>query len=172
VIVLLEFKMPTVQDKEIVESFVREIKMYNETCIGTNHVDDYPYEIWLKSCQDAFKGNIKDKVPFTIFLVLKDHKLVGFINIRHFLNDELLHDGGHIGYMVRPTERKKGYAKLILKYGLSYLKKYHDVERVLVTCRVDNVASEKTILSQGGIYENTVNSLKHGLTKRFWIHLH
>ena len=90
-------------------------------------------------------------------------------NVRHHLNDSLLFDSGHIGYMVRPSERQKGYAKQMLRLSLDYLKDTHHVANVLVTCNVNNRASEKTILSQNGVYENTVCSKEHGLTKRFWI---
>ena len=48
---------------------------------------------------------------------------VGAINIRHYLSEKLLLDGGHIGDGVRPSERRKGYATEIIRLGLEECKK-------------------------------------------------
>ncbi len=53
----------------------------------------------------------------TLFCLDKDRNIfVGAVNIRHYLNDELLKTGGHIGDGIRPSE-KKGYAKSIINNG-------------------------------------------------------
>ena len=93
------------------------------------------------------------------------------INIRHCLNDNLRLIGGHIGYSVRHSERRKGYAKKMLKKALSFCKEI-GLKKVLITCKEDNVGSEKTILANGGIYESTVVKLNDNVKmKRFWITL-
>jgi len=168
---LIELRRPTIHDQQKVMDFVLEVKLHQETCIGTNRVDELPFLDWLLDCEKGFEGKKENKVPSTIMLALNNDELVGFSNIRHYLNEELFHEAGHIGYMVRPSQRKKGYAKEILKLSLKHIQSVYHVSDVLVTCSVSNLASEKTIRSQGGIYENTVDSKRHGLTKRFWIHL-
>ena len=75
---------------------------------------------------------------------------MGTIQIRHRLTGELCRSGGNIGYGVRPDERKKGYASQMLTLALDFCRKI-DLERVLLDCRADNAASERTIRKCGGI---------------------
>lgn len=112
-------------------------------------------------------------VPATQFFFIResDNKLVGMIQIRHYLNDFLEKFGGHIGYSVRPSERRKGYAKEMLKMALPCCKEI-GLEKVLITCIDGNIGSEKTILANGGIYESTVHEPNENENlKRFWIAL-
>ena len=100
-----------------------------------------------------------------------DNRLVGMIQVRHYFNDYLLRFGGHIGYSVKPDERRKGYATSMLKTVLPYCKRI-GLDKILITCIDGNIGSEKAILNNGGVYETTVNEpdMKRNL-KRFWITL-
>ena len=42
------------------------------------------------------------------------------------------------------------------------------IEKLLITCDVKNEASEKTILANGGVYENTID-VEDCKMKRYWI---
>lgn len=95
-------------------------------------------------------------------------RILGMVNIRHYLNDFIRDLGGHIGYSIRPSERMKGYAKIQLSLALDYLRQL-GVKKVLITCDDDNIGSYKTIESCGGILENIVLSEEHGKTRRYWI---
>ncbi len=96
-------------------------------------------------------------------------RVLGMVNLRHYLNEFLLAFGGHIGYSVRPTERGKGYGKLQLMLALEKLKAI-GVNEALVTCDNDNAASYKTIEACGGTLENTVYSERFGcLVRRYWV---
>ena len=91
--------------------------------------------------------------------------------VRHFLNETLEKYGGHIGYSIRPSERRKGYAKKMLKAALPFCREL-GLRQVLITCREDNIASERTILANGGVYESTVREPEKDVRlKRFWIEL-
>ncbi|MBE5784877.1 MAG: GNAT family N-acetyltransferase [Clostridiales bacterium] len=112
-------------------------------------------------------------VPATQFIYVRaaDRKILGFIQVRHYLNDHLLHFGGHIGYSVRPGERRRGYAKAMLKAALPFCRDM-GLKKVLITCDENNIASEKTILANGGKYESTVYEPDEKINlKRFWIDL-
>ena len=101
--------------------------------------------------------------------VIEDNKLLGMINIRHTLNEYLYNYGGHIGYSVRKIERKKGYAKEMMKLALDECRRL-EMKKVLLTCDADNIASAKTIKSCGGILENEVTN-DEILVQRYWIEL-
>ena len=106
-----------------------------------------------------------------IFIREEDSRMVGLIQIRHRLNDFLGKYGGHIGYSVVPSERRKGYATRMLKEALGECRRLGIMD-VLITCLSDNEASRRTILACGGEYESTVLEPKsQSRIDRFWIHL-
>lgn len=112
----------------------------------------------------------------TQFLYVRkaDMRLVGMIQIRHYFNDYLSKYGGHIGYSVKPSERRKGYATSMLNAVLPYCKEI-GLEKILISCIDGNIGSEKAILNNGGVYESTVYEprgkfrMKRHKLKRFWI---
>ncbi len=112
-------------------------------------------------------------VPATQFFFVRkcDNRLVGMIQVRHCFNDYLEKYAGHIGYSIRPSERRKGYAKEMLKTALPFCREI-GLDRVLVSCINGNIGSEKTILANGGVYEFTVHEPSESIDlKRFWIKL-
>ena len=141
---------------------------------GSLRIMDDPYE-YIKKCIDYEKAETvpEGRVQATQFIFLResDSKIVGMIHVRHYFNDYLSKYGGHIGYSVRPTERRKGYAKKMLRSILPFC---HDIglDNILITCYDTNEASEKTILSCGGVYESTVYEPNdQAYLKRFWINI-
>ena len=92
-----------------------------------------------------------------------DGKAVGTIQIRHDLNDYLRDYAGHVGYSVRPSERRKGYAREMLKSVIPYCRAI-GIDGISVSCEVSNEGSRRTILSAGGKYINTVTEPDRGLT--------
>lgn len=100
-----------------------------------------------------------------------DNRLVGMIQVRHSLNDYLSQYGGHIGYSIRPSERRKGYATSMLRAVLLFCKEI-GLDKILISCVDGNIGSEKTIRNNGGIYESTVYERDEKCQlKRFWINL-
>ena len=113
------------------------------------------------------------KVVATQFFYVRksDNKIVGMIQVRHYFNEYLEKYAGHIGYSVRPSERRKGYAKSMLKEALKFCKEI-GLERVMVTCEESNIGSEKTILANGGVFEYTIHQPEENINlKRYWIDL-
>ena len=88
-------------------------------------------------------------VPSTFLVADVDGQIVGRVSIRHHLNELLRVEGGHIGYCVLPGFRRRGYATEILRQALIVARSI-GIDRVLVTCDDDNVASIAVIESNGG----------------------
>ena len=112
---------------------------------------------WLKRLDEDLKREPnEDRVPAeTYFLVREsDNRIVGMINIRLTLNHNLWNFGGHIGYSIRPSERRKGYNKINLYLALCICER-RGIEVVLLDCAKDNLGSSKTMRALGGkmIYE-------------------
>ena len=107
---------------------------------------------------------------YTYWLVNNYKKIFGVIRIRKELNSEFLKNiGGHIGYDIRPSERKKGYATKMVSLTFPLVKKLK-IKKALVTCDKTNIASSKTITNNGGVLENEI--IKDGkIILRYWINI-
>lgn len=114
-------------------------------------------------------GLPKGFVPQTTYWLVADGEFLGRVSIRHQLNDNLQRIGGHIGYEIRPSQRRKGYGTLILQLGLVKAKEL-GLEQILVTCDVTNTGSHKIIQKAGGVLENEIAVGPGKPNKyRFWI---
>lgn len=102
-------------------------------------------------------------VPSTTLWYVEGADYLGRLAIRHRLTEFLLEEGGHIGYDVRPTARRKGYATAMLREALPIAREL-GIRQALVTCDVDNVASRKVIESAGGVLEDERKG-----KLRFWV---
>lgn len=131
--------------------------------------EDMPWPEYLEILGHQSTGtNLKEgRVPATFLIAENEGKLVGRASIRHELNNFLLSVGGHIGYGVRPSYRRQGFATEILRQSLTYIHGL-GVREVLVTCDDDNLGSIRVIESQGGILENKVE-FEGTLKRRYWI---
>lgn len=146
--------------------------------IENNRTNPSPYAIFRNDFHDfdyylqnleTKEGNADGYVPdTTLFCLDKDRNIfVGAVNIRHYLNENLLKTGGHIGDGIRPSERRKGYATAMISLALQECRKL-GINRVLMCCDRNNIGSAKSIIHNGGVLENEV--VEDGVpVQRYWI---
>jgi len=152
----IELQLPKLQHKSAAEKFKNEFFDNQEHIIyGSAMFDQMEFEPWLihnANNRDENTVNSGWVVATTFFAVRKhDHKIIGMIDIRHNLENEFLAQfGGHVGYSICPSERRKGYATEMLKLGFEYAKSL-GIKKIMIGCFDDNIPSIKTIEKSGGV---------------------
>lgn len=167
----VELLRPTLEMEELHYDFVKEWEEAKQDIVPYSaRLLDMDYRTWLENTYKFEETCPKDFVPAHTFFLIEDKKrIIGAINIRHYLNEYLLNYGGHIGYGIRPSERRKGYASLMLSLALPKAKEL-GIHRALITCDKNNLGSARTIMKNGGVLENEVIKEKI-ITQRYWIEL-
>lgn len=132
--------------------------------------DDATFALFLADLQEQRLEEAARPVNYvptsTYWWVDDDGTYLGRVSIRHRLNDHLLEVGGHIGYDVRPSARRRGHAGRMLVAALAKADAL-GIDPVLITCDTDNVGSIKVIEAAGGVLEDV-----RGTKRRYWVSSH
>ena len=128
------------------------------------------FDEYLKVLRQAETEPLAGMVPASHFwLISADQRYLGDVDVRHHLNESLRRFGGHIGYKIRPSERRKGYGTLICRLGIEQARR-RQIGDILITCDDDNIGSWKIIEANGGILEDKIDNKRGVLTRRYWIY--
>lgn len=165
----MKLVFPNMAYKDKAIAYINEFYEYGSEINGSGSLDSFlkesTYEVWLdKLIRYMDIANLPEsKVPaLTYFFVREeDDKIVGMINIRLALNDFLRTEGGHIGYSVRPTERRKHYGTEMLNAALKVCDVI-GIKEVLISCDKSNPASAGVIKNCGGILKSEFYSETFG----------
>ena len=148
-----------------------------------------PYDIGqtkklIEAMEKNFDGYLEDwqhkrteprphgKVPATLLFLFDDDKFIGFYDIRHYLNDFLRTQGGHIAYQIIPSERGKGYVKKGLKLVLRWCHDNLNLDEVMLSCNAENHASDKamtSVMNEIGGHRDPDIKLDTHVERRVWI---
>ena len=168
---------PSIRRKDEIIEYINEFVEYNSDINGTGSLDKilegYTFEQALERCLNMENKEYAEKFgrcQGKTFLLVRenDNRIVGTINVRWNLNEAMLRFGGHIGYGIRPTERRKGYNKINLYLGMIEAKKV-GLEKVMLDCDVNNIGSDRTLKALGGKLERTEIDPSNGvLTNVYW----
>ena len=134
--------------------------------------DASDFDALIRRFEDMACGScISNIVPISTFWIYNDEtgRIIGAVNIRHYLNEELLRVWGNIGYGIRPDERGKGYATRALALALEKCRALR-LKRVLLGCYKENIASARVIQKNGGVLENEIADGGE-IIQRYWITL-
>ena len=170
---------PSMVRKDDVIEYMNEHVLYKSDVNGSGSfdhiIDGETYEKCLDrvlQLQDIDYAYSINRCPAKTYFLIRanDNRLIGMINIRHHLTEEMLKFGGHIGYGIRPTERRKGYNKINLYLGLIKAYEEFGLSKVMLDCVVDNLGSDKTIKALGGVLERCeIDPYDNKLTNVYWI---
>lgn len=174
-------EIPTLNRKQDILDYLEENIQYGSDLNGIGSIDRYlegmTYEEWLLELEKRKKVEYVKRINRCLsktFIVVRenDDKVIGMINIRYNISNEMLKNGAsHIGYGIRPTEREKGYAKIALYLALLEEQKLGE-ENVLLECTVGNIGSNRTIQALGGKLEKTeLDSYDNTMTNYYWINV-
>ena len=154
-------------------SAIREFSLANpEFTFAHGYRDGVPFAEYVTELEKMEQGEVPEGwTPATFLFAWSGTRVVGRVSFRHRLTPHLERVGGHIGYAVLSSERRKGFATEILRQSLS-LARAQGLSRVLLTCDFDNEGSIRTIERNGGVLENTVTDPSVPKPKRrYWIDL-
>ncbi|MGW0876152.1 GNAT family N-acetyltransferase [Streptomyces sp. NPDC002740] len=130
------------------------------------------FSAWVERLQRQSDRSVavgEGRVHATHWWIVEGDSCLGAIDLRHYLNAVLLDVGGHIGYSIRPSSRRRGVATWALGAVLPEARAL-GLDRVLVTCDDDNIGSARSIERNGGVLED-VRTTSAGIKRRYWIHL-
>ncbi len=165
---------PTLELESEFFAMVEEFKAEGKDLIdgiGSIDIENFKDSIYQVKEHVRGTGLPEGWAPASTYWLICQNGIVGTCNLRHELNDFLREFGGHVGYSIRPSERRKGFGTQML--GL-LLKKAQElgIKRLLATCNDNNIASARIIEKNGGKLADKV--IKDGaeiLIRRYWIDL-
>ncbi len=144
------FRTPTADDKPLLDAYLLEHTEHGERKVpGVSGYRTMDFPEWLEMIKTASAiGNEFGRSE--LFLCFEGGVLVGLMSVRYDMPAPLLEMYGNIGYNVRPSERRKGYATEMLRFGLAFCRE-KGLDNAVLGCYRDNIASAKTIEKCGGI---------------------
>lgn len=170
---MLYLVFPDISHKEAYSDMLKEWK--NTPEFNSGHVSPGAlfrgenFEEFLSFAEEDLTENHR-WVPATLFFLMEWERILWGIQIRHHINHpNLMEYGWHIGYGIRPSERRKWYATKMLGLALIEASKLW-IDRILLWCYDDNIASQKTIEKNGGVFDRFTDH-DGKKSRRYWIEL-
>ena len=143
-------RLPGPEDEALMNAYVRSHQRCGESAITAGKgIENMPFGEWIKRLESAREAGDGEWGRSELYLCMDGDALIGLLNIRCELPEEMRWIYGDVGYGVRPEKRRQGYATEILKAGMDICRQ-KKMDNIIVGCFKDNVGSAKTIRSNGG----------------------
>jgi predicted acetyltransferase len=156
-----------VRESQAAKNGARDFLNFNPTDLENDFASYVQGQLRLDDPAHLEPGNVLESV----FWLVEDLEFIGRVALRHELHERLRLFGGHIGYEIRPSRQRQRFGTLILKLALE---KARDIglERVLLTCDVENLGSRRVIEANGGKLEGEFKlDFYEKPIRRYWINL-
>lgn len=165
----MDYRLPELRDQELLLSYVREHFDHNETDVSASlGLSASEYSEWVEKIHaNALTGD-PSWGKSLLYLCFDEDRLVGLLSIRYELSASLSGKYGDIGYGVRPSERRKGYATAMLKYALTVCRD-RGMKKVILGCYRSNAASASTIKKCGGVLIAENDHYQPGKTSQYYV---
>ena len=162
------YRLPEIDDKDILREYIQEHYDNKETSISASMgLLAAEYADWVEKIQRNASVGDEQWGKSLLYLCFENDKLIGLLSIRYELPESLTKKYGDIGYGVKPSERNKGYATAMLRYALSVCKE-KGMDKVLLGCYKDNLASAATIQKNGGVLVEENDNYNEGRISRYY----
>lgn len=121
---------------------------------------DLPFEnfdAWLSQVNDFSQGKnlLENSVTNSTLWLVENHEIIGVTNVRHYLNTQIEHCGGHIGLSIKPSKRGKGFGKVLMAKSIEYLRSLGVLD-IHIHCYKSNPASAQSIMANGGKLDSEI----------------
>jgi len=168
----MKYRLPSYEDIDILKEYVEEhYSNYERSISASNGMTNMNFKDWVDKINRNAEKADDEWGRYLLYLAFDDNdKLVGLLNIRYDLSEELREKYSDIGYGIRPSERRKGYATEMIRLALLECKKI-GIDRVLMVCDKTNIGSAKSIIKNGGALENEFVDAEGKIQQRYWIEL-
>jgi predicted acetyltransferase len=154
-----------VRESQAANNGARDFLNFNPTDLKNDFAGYVPSQLCLNDPAHLEPGNVLESV----FWLVDDLEFIGRVSLRHELHERLRLFGGHIGYEIRPSRQRQGFGTLILKLALEKAREIR-LERVLLTCDVENFGSRRVIEASGGELEGEFQlEFYDKPIRRYWI---
>jgi len=145
-------RLPAPEDEAILRDYVQEHDDHGERHISAScGLASMAYGDWVEKIRRCAETGEGEAGRSLVLLCFDRERLIGLLSVRYELPRELSESIGDIGYGVRPTERRKGYATAMLRRALDICRE-KGKSSVIVGCYKDNIASARTIRKCGGVF--------------------
>ncbi len=134
-------------------------ELFKDNKIQKDHLYEMTrdFDSFIKSQLAQAKENnvVKGDVPKTQYWLINGNEVVGQGVLHHRLNSDLEKFGGHIGYSIRPSFRKRGYGTILLQMMLSKANEF-GLKSILLVVKEENIPSIKMVEKAGGKFKERI----------------
>ena len=164
----LTYRLPALEDRIAMDAYVEEHYANGENSISASmHLTSMRYEDWTSQVNKNAEIPNGDWGRSYTLLCFDELKLIGLLSVLYELSEELARKFGHIGYGVRPGERRKGYATEMVRHALSICRE-KGLKQVEAGCFRDNTASAKALIRNNGKLVRESEDFREGKISQYY----
>ena len=160
------------QYKDMMDEWYQDGSQIAPWVLELPYKSELEFQALVARLEEVERGeNITGFAPSSTYWLYDEERniLLGAGNLRHVLVGESGNLWGHIGYGIRPSERRKGYASFLLNFLLEKAFE-HGLNEVLLAAWSDNIGSWKTMEHCGAVFQKELLDKENGnIVRQYFI---